>query len=463
MTALGINPESASAREWETLTGRVMTRLLAAYERSHIRYVVLRNYERWPEDFGKDVDLVVHRDDLAVSHLIVADVARELDLEWSVRRKRSGHYTYYLLPTPVDGVERGVLLDIRPDLVHHGFCYLPGEVVLAGRRRHERFCVPTPAMESLGILLHCVIDAKSVRPSYAERLRQLGTGDVEELRKAAVALVGAKLAERLIALLDARMAESATALRGRLLVAGACRHPGAAARWIRARSGAVWDRVRDFILPPGEMVILVGPDGAGKSTLTEQVVRRLSATRIPASPVYLGAQKPLLPTRKWSQQVRRAMGQSQKAKGPKDVDRKQRLRGLLHIMADKWARYLVYVRPRLVRGEVVVVDRYFYDLRTFAHPLVKSRFVEGFVMRLIPEPALAFCLVADPELITIRKHELTVAETARQIECYRGIRRWVRNFREIPADGHLPTVIDSITSDVVRVYAARRSTGAHRA
>jgi thymidylate kinase len=459
-----MNPESAPSLGWETsLTGRFVRSLLEAYERSHIRYVVLRNYERWPEDFGKDVDLVVHRDDLAVSHTIVADVARAHGLEWSVRQKRSGHHTYYLLPTPVDGIEKGVLLDIRPDLVHQGFCYLPGEVVLAGRRKHEGFFVPTPAMESLGILLHAVIDSKAVRPSYAQRLRELGTGDVEEFRKAATALVGATLAAELAALLDARTPEAAVALRGRLMRARATCSPGAAVRWIKARSGAVWDRVRDFILPPGDVVILVGPDGAGKSTLTENVVKRLAATRIPASPVYLGAQKPLLPTRRLSQHIHKAMGHSGKAAGPKDVNRKQRLRGILHIMADKWARYLVYVRPRLVRGEVVVVDRYFYDLRTFAHPLVKSRFVENFVMRMVPEPALAFCLVADPEIITIRKHELTVAETARQIECYRGISRWVRNFREIPADGHLPSVIDSITSDVVRVYAARRSPGVRRA
>ena len=462
MTALGMNPESAPIMGWETLTGRFILSLLEAYDRSHIRYVVLRNYERWPADFGKAVDLVVHRDDLAVSHKLVAEVAKTQGLAWSVRQKRSGHHTYYLIPTPLDGVEKGVLLDIRPDLVHHGFCYLPGEVVLAGRRKYDSFFVPTPAMESLGILLHAVIDAKTVRPSYAQRLRELGTGDVEEFRKAASALVGATLTEQLITLLDARTPEAAVGLRGNLIRACARRNPGSALRFIKARSGAVWDRVRDFILPPGEVVILVGPDGAGKSTLTEQVVKRLAATRIPASPVYLGAQKPLLPTRKLSQHIHKAMGHSGKAKGPKDVNRKQRLRGIVHIMADKWARYLVYVRPRLVRGEVVVVDRYFYDLRTFMHPLVRSRFVDGFVMRMVPEPALAFCLVADPEVITVRKHELTVAETARQIECYRGISRWVRNFREIPADGHLPTVIDSITSDVVRVYTDRRA-GAHRA
>jgi len=141
----------------------------------------------------------------------------------------------------------------------------------------------------------------------------------------------------------------------------------------------------------------------------------------------------------------------------KDVTRRQRLRGLVHIMADKWLRYVVQVRPRLVRGEVVVLDRYFYDLRTFPHPLAKKPWMDAFLMRLIPEPAIAFCLKADPALIAARKNELTVAETARQIDLYRGLKRWVRDFHEVPADGHMPTVIDWMTEHVVRAYAARRA------
>jgi thymidylate kinase len=146
----------------------------------------------------------------------------------------------------------------------------------------------------------------------------------------------------------------------------------------------------------------------------------------------------------------------------KDVNRKQRLRGIAHIMADKWLRYFVHVRPRLVRGEVVVLDRYFYDLRTFAHPFVRHPWMDAFLMRLIPEPGLAFLLRADPALIAARKNELTVAETARQLECYGGVRRWVRNFHEMPADGDLPSVADRMSDHVLRLRAVRGAAKASR-
>ena len=445
---------------WESsLTGRVLETLFAAYHEETVRYAVLRNYERWPEHFGKDVDLVVSAIDMALAERIIQRVAATFGLSVTVRRKRSSHVTYYLVGAPTENQEAGIILDLRPDVVHHGLVYLPGSVVLESRRRHaDGYYIPSPAIESLAILLHAVIDAGEVRASYRVRLAELGVGDPVEFLAAATFAVGGRLGTELVRCLEAGEPERALALRGRLVRACARRRPATLLRWLGARVGAAADRVRGWLRPAGHIVILVGPDGSGKTTSAELLCQRFAETRIPVSAVYLGAQAPLLPTRRLSQQIRkRIAGGAPKVKPVKDVTRRQRLRGLVHIMADKWLRYLVYVRPRLARGEVVVLDRYFYDLRTFPHPLIQRRWLEALVMRLIPEPALAFCLVADPALITARKNELTVAETERQIACYRGLSRWVRNFREMPADGDRTAVIDRMAELVLALYTSHRS------
>ncbi|TMA39098.1 MAG: hypothetical protein E6J79_04485 [Deltaproteobacteria bacterium] len=443
---------------WESsLTGRFLEALLAAYHDETVRYAVLRNYERWPEHFGKDVDLVVAANDMALAERIIQRVADTFGLYVTVRRKRSSHVTYYLV-APIESQEAGIILDLRPDVVHHGLVYLPGPVVLGSRRRHaDGYYIPSPAIESLAILLHTVIDTGEIRASYRARLAELGVSDPVELLAAATFAVGGRLAAELVRCLEAGEPERALPLRGRLVRACARRRPQTLVRWLGARAGAVADRVRGWVRPSGHIVILVGPDGSGKTTSAELLCQRFAETRIPVSAVYLGAQAPLLPTRRLSQQIRKRLSTAPKVKVVKDVTRRQRLRGLVHIMADKWLRYIVYVRPRLARGEVVVLDRYFYDLRTFPHPLIKRPWVEALVMRLIPEPALAFCLVADPALITARKNELTVAETERQIACYRGLSRWVRNFREMPADGDRTAVIDRMAELVLALYTSHRS------
>jgi thymidylate kinase len=347
-----------------------------------------------------------------------------------------------------DGNGAGHVLDVRPDLVHDGLPYLAGSAVLDSRRRHGTFFVPSPALESLALLLHCAIDARTVRDSYRTRLATLGVGDPVEFRRAATAAVGPGLAGRLVACLTRGEPERALLLRARLLRACAWRNRQAVSRWLRARRGAAWDRVRALLRPPGHLVVVLGPDGSGKSTTTELVAGRLARQHMPITTLYLGAQRPLLPTRRLSRRLRGTPA----ATPIRDVDRRRRLRGLVHVLMDQWLRYLVYVRPRLVRGEVVVLDRYFYDLRTYPHPVVRRRWMDAVLMRLIPRPALAFCLTGDPAVIAARKRELTVAETARQLDCYRGVGRWMRNFHEMPADGDMSRVVRWMSDRVIGLY-----------
>ena len=59
-------------------------------------------------------------------------------------------------------------------------------------------------------------------------------------------------------------------------------------------------------------------------------------------------------------------------------------------------------------------------------------------------------------MVAARKHELTTAETARQIACFRGIKRWVRNYFELSADGDLVKNVDAITEQVMQVFTKRR-------
>jgi thymidylate kinase len=100
------------------------------------------------------------------------------------------------------------------------------------------------------------------------------------------------------------------------------------------------------------------------------------------------------------------------------------VRGLVYYAAvcwDLWQRYLRDARPRLRRGEIVLADRYVYDLRHLHHgrPIAVFPLVRRLICALFPRPDLLFFLCNAPEEIVARKPQLTVADARAQQETYR--------------------------------------------
>jgi len=431
---------TGSAALGNSLTGRFLTALFAAYHEERVRYVVLRNYERWPEHFGNDIDLIVHLNDVPLSHAIIRRIADEFGLCWTATRRRTGHILYYLLPTPVDGVEGGILLDFRTDLIHRRFTYLPGPLVLDSRRLGGLFYVPSPAVESLEILLHCLLDARKVRPSYRDRLRELDAGSTNEFREAAERAVGPELARCLAHTLTRGEPEAALRLRRRVALACARHHPATLPVWLRARTGAAWDRLRAWFRPPGHLVALVGPPGFGKPTLSRELCRRFAPTRIRTSTADLEEPAPPVAPRWRAEDHHEDPALQGEAKPIRDGAGCQRLCGLGRNLAASLLRYLVQVRPRLVRGEVVILEGYFEDVDTSLRSLVRRSYVEALLMRLIPEPTRISC-----------PRRRAGADGRRESG---GVGR-----QEAPADGDLPTIVDRMTEQVVRLYTLQRAPG----
>ena len=167
-------------------------------------------------------------------------------------------------------------------------------------------------------------------------------------------------------------------------------------------------------------VVFLGPDGAGKSTVIENLVREMapvfrSHRVFHWRPMLLWRRNNRAPTTNPHVHPKRSLWRS--------------LAQLVALVLDYGFGYWLLVRPLLGRSTLVVFDRYYHDLLIdpkryrYGGPLWVVRLFSG----LVPDPDLVFALDAPEAIILSRKRELTADELRRQRRvCLREAKKFTR-------------------------------------
>jgi len=434
-------PSSRPSRSREDF----LSSLFSALDCNQVRYCVLHSWEELPQNLSSDLDIAVHPQD-----------DQNLVLVFRLLQKK-GYWLVQVINYFVESYcfrflwfEGPAINSLAVDVIfkhQRGALIAPSvKLLLSRRRRHGMFWVPAPEAEFTYLLARKIW--KGTAPVRQQRrlkllVEQLGRPTAEKL--AGEFLLGTLKVRVVEACASERLNPLLAQIKAQAWQTSLVRNP------LRLIADLLSDRmrlVRRWLQPTGLSVAVMGPDGAGKSTLIEHLVQAVG----PAFDSHrLFHWRPMLLWRR---------------KTTRDTTRPHSLpphghwwsvtRLFAHLL-DYWLGYWLVIRPVLARSGLVVFDRYFDD-----EPIDAKRYCYGgplwlarMLRRLIPQPDLILVLDATEEAVLFRKQELGPGEVQRQRELHARCIDRRSSTRVINATGSISQVIAEAVTTVIEHLSQR--------
>lgn len=439
-----------------SLSGFV-TVVFTAWNSAGVRFVVLRNYDQLPEHVDNDIDILVSPEQRQLAELTLVAVAREAG--YAVHNRAA--FTPVSLFFHQGETLQQVQVDLFTSLGFRIFDVLPVNAAVDRRVAQNLFACPDPVDESIVNLVTRLLYQGYVKEKYRPAILKtfIESSDTARDRlasafggKHAAFVVDAVAAERWTAIED-----RATSLRRALIGRRLLQQP------LQTLGSAFKDAsrlLRRWFQPPGLSVVLLGPDGCGKSTVGEKMIEKLRYSFSPDKGLQIHW-KPVVFFRK--RREHRAPTTNPHGKPPRGA-----LLSILFLHYH-WIEYflgaLLQISRVKFRNGLVVIDRHYYDF--LVDPRRYRLNPPGWVVRLgatlLPNPDLVFVLDAPAEVLQSRKQEVPIEETQRQRSAFQSLARSLKNGHVIdasqPPDQVANLIVQTVLEHLTRRTAQRHGLG----
>jgi thymidylate kinase len=404
----------------------LLTELFFEYAQQDVSYCVLRNFEGLLNGGPfRDVDIYLDEIHLDRNRRIVERLAAKYGCQLYKRYRDQRSEQIYLFKRISTSEYLELKLDFLTCIEFYGARLIPAAVILGHRQILEGFYVAAERHQFLDKWLFCHLLGAPVPTKYHQEFVRICRAHLLALEVELAPIFGRTVAADLLnsicnagfSALPKLTATDRLQVFLRALAAAPLFH-------LKHFPLFVYHRIRHLVFPGGEFVSVSGPDGSGKTTILE-IARRQLEDLFGAQPQNFSHFRPAA--------IPRLATLLQRAGAVDRIDENfsQPHRGKESGFIGSLVRYLYYcldylfgyftkIRPALVRREVVVYDRYVFDLVADpARSRIKLPFwIRKLGLRLLPLPHTAFFVYVTPEVVLARKQELTLDQIVRVNAAY---------------------------------------------
>jgi len=436
----------------ECLPEQWISEVFSAWRQAGLRFVVLRNYDGLPATLDNDLDVLVEPERISEAESLLVKAIHACGGRIHNRAAFSPVSLFFHHPNS----RRQYHVDLFHNLLWRGCVLLDAEHVLSRARMHGDIPVPAAADEAVLNLLTRLLYGGYIRDKYKSTIllavQEHGTEISSALHYALGKTVGTEVFDAVASEQWSRLERRVKVLRLRLMLR-ALRSPWRAAKRVLRDAQRLLIRA---VRVPGMVVVFIGPDGCGKTSVGSALKQRLAGTFYEEYTTYLHW-KPRLMSNKAAGSTPFGVPCTTphgKPLRPPVVNQLYVLAHVLEIVPAWWLR----VRPRLFRNMLVMIDRYYYDFMVDPrrYRLEINEKWAWLLYRFVPKPDLVFCLTAPAEVIQSRKMEVTLEETERQRAAYEAAVARLPNGYIIDTNRPLEEVVDEV-EDLVLTYLRNRS------
>lgn len=418
--------------------------IFAAWTDAGVRFIVLRNYEALPDHVDNDIDILVLPAQRQLSEGVLVTAATATGYRLHNRAEFTPVSLFFYRPGTLEQVQ----VDLFTSLGLRILPFLSVPEVLERSVNRGLFSVPHPIDGAIINLLTRLLYKGHVRASYRDGILTAFRKSPDEARASLTRMFGSSNAESLVGGVLAEdwsgIEASATVLRRTLLGRQILRNPVSILRGI-VRDG--WRLLRRWLRPPGLSVVLLGPDGCGKSSVTPLLIQRLRHSFAPDKGL----------TIHWKPAVffRKRRANRPPSTDPHGSPPRSTIVSLL-FLAYHWLEYflgaLLQIHPVKFRNGLIVIDRHYYDF--LVDPLRYRLNAPAWAVRLgaalLPKPDLVFLLDASTHVLQSRKQEVSAAETSRQREVFLALVKTLKNGHVVDANRSLDDVVADIAQTILQ-------------